>query len=229
MPKQYTEEEQIELILKALEPRVGERAVTLGAASTVLDMNGYSETIGSLASASGQGRVTSSSSGSVTLNTGGNNTGTTYTGLIEDGSGTVLLTKAGTGTFQLSSTANTYSGLTTVSAGILDIRNSASLGSVSGGTSVATGASLFMYDNITVGDESLTINGSANAGSLRSVSGTNTWGGTITLGSASTIYVDGGSLTLAPSSGNAISSTNIGITFNGNGTTTVNGPMSLVS
>ena len=26
MPKQYTEEEQIELILKALEPRVGERA-----------------------------------------------------------------------------------------------------------------------------------------------------------------------------------------------------------
>jgi len=26
MPKQYTEEEQIELILKVLEPRVGERA-----------------------------------------------------------------------------------------------------------------------------------------------------------------------------------------------------------
>ena len=26
MPKQYTEEEHIELILKALEPRVGERA-----------------------------------------------------------------------------------------------------------------------------------------------------------------------------------------------------------
>ncbi|NBO50240.1 MAG: hypothetical protein EBU80_11075, partial [Chitinophagia bacterium] len=157
------------------------------------------------------------------------NSSTTYTGLIEDGSGTVLLTKAGLGTFQLSTGTNTYSGLTTVSAGILDIRHSSSLGSVTGGTSVTNGASLLMYNSISVGDESLTINGNANSGSLRSVSGTNTWGGTITLGSASTIYVDGGSLTLTPSSGNAISSTNIGVTFNGNGATTVNGPMSLGS
>ena len=141
-------------------------AVTLSAAGTILDMNGNSETIGSLASASGNGKVTSSSLGSVTLNTGGDNSATTtYTGLIEDGSGTVLLTKSGTGTFILSTTANTYSGLTTVSAGILDIRHGSSLGSVSGGTSVTNGATLYVSNNITVGDESLTINGVGNAGS----------------------------------------------------------------
>ena len=202
-------------------------ALTLSATGTVLDMNGYSETIGSLASVSGFGRVTSSSAGTITLNTGGNNTGTTYTGLIEDGSGTLLLTKSGSGTFQLSTSANTYSGLTTVSAGILDIRHSASLGSVVGGTSVTSGASLLMYNNISVADESLTINGSANAGSLRSVSGTNVWGGTITMGSASTIYVDANTLTINPASGSAISGTNLRLTFNGGGVSTVSGTVSL--
>jgi autotransporter-associated beta strand protein len=144
-------------------------AVTLSATGTVLDMNGNSETIGSLASASGFGRVTSSSAGTITLNTGGDNTGTTYTGLLEDGSGTLLLTKMGSGQFILTTTANTYSGLTTVGAGILDIRHSASLGSVVGGTSVTNLATLYMYNNISVGDESLTLNGSGNNGSLRSV------------------------------------------------------------
>lgn len=54
-------------------------------------------------------------------------------------------------------------------------------------------------------------------------------GGTITLGSASTIYVDNTSLTLTPSNGNAISGTNMGLTFNGGGATTVNGAISLGS
>ena len=202
-------------------------ALTMSATGTVLDMNGYSETIGSLASASGFGRVTSSSAGSVTLNTGGNGANTEYTGLIEDGLATVLLTKSGGGQFTLSTTANTYSGLTTVSAGILDIRHSASLGSVVGGTSITNGATMYMYNNISVGDESLTINGVGNAGSLRSVSGTNVWGGTLTLASNSTIYVDAGSLTFNPASGSAISSSNFDLTISGAGSSTISGTVSL--
>ena len=89
-------------------------AVTMSASGTGIDLNGYSETIGSLTSSSGYGKVTSSSSGSVLLTTGGNNGTTTYTGLIEDGSGEVGLKKLGTGQFILSTTGNTYSGLTLV-------------------------------------------------------------------------------------------------------------------
>jgi autotransporter-associated beta strand protein len=199
--------------------------LSFSAAGTALDMNGNSETIGSLASASGFGMVTSSSAGTITLNTGGNNTSTTYTGLIEDGSGTVLLTKSGSGQFTLSTTANTYSGLTTVGAGILEVRHSSSLGSVAGGTSVTNGATLYVNNNISVGNESLTINGVGNAGSLRSTGGTNVWGGTITLGSASTIFVDNTSLTLSNSS--SISSANLGLTISGNGSSTVSGTVSL--
>ena len=53
-------------------------AVTMSASGTGIDLNGYSETIGSLTSSSGYGKVTSSSSGSVLLTTGGNNGTTTY-------------------------------------------------------------------------------------------------------------------------------------------------------
>jgi autotransporter-associated beta strand protein len=56
--------------------------------------------------------------GAVTLTAGGDNTSTAFSGSIQDGSGTVAFTKIGTGTLTLSG-ANTYTGLTTVSAGTL--------------------------------------------------------------------------------------------------------------
>jgi len=96
-----------------------------------------------------------------------------------------------------------------------------------GGTSVANLGTLYMYNNISVGDESLTINGVGNSGSLRSVSGTNVWGGTITLASNSTIYLDAGSLTLNPASGSAISSSNFDLTISGGGSSTISGTVSL--
>jgi autotransporter-associated beta strand protein len=70
-------------------------ALTLGGSGAVLDVNGYSETIGSLASASGQGVVRNTSSTSAVLSTGNNGTTTTYTGLIEDGVGVLGITKLG--------------------------------------------------------------------------------------------------------------------------------------
>ncbi len=88
--------------------------------------------------------------------------------------------------------ANTYTGATTVKTGMLNIRNNAALGDVADGTSVTSGASLELQGGITV-NEPLTINGSgiSSSGALRSVSGTNTWGGTISVPTASTIKVDG--------------------------------------
>ncbi len=97
--------------------------MTVNGAAT-LNLNGKNETIGSLSDNAGSGgTVTSSVAGAITLITGGNNTSTSFAGVIQSGTGTVSLTKIGTGT-QILSGANTYSGVTTVSAGSLVVNGS---------------------------------------------------------------------------------------------------------
>ena len=169
-------------------------AVTVATGAT-FDLNSFSETIGSLA---GGGTVTSGAAGALTLTAGGDNTSTLFSGILQNGSGTVSFTKSGTGTLTLSGT-NTYSGLTTVSGGILLIQNSAALGTTAGGTTVSSGATLELQSNIAVGGELLTLNGAgvSSFGALRNLSGNNSFAGAITLGSASTIYSDAGTLTLS--------------------------------
>ena len=81
-------------------------AVTFNSPS-VITLSNSNETIGSLA---GDGTVATNG---YTLTTGGNNTSTTFAGVI---SGTGGLTKTGTGVMTLTGT-NTYTGATTVSAG----------------------------------------------------------------------------------------------------------------
>ncbi|HQU41361.1 MAG TPA: autotransporter-associated beta strand repeat-containing protein, partial [Pirellulales bacterium] len=63
-----------------------------------LDLNGYSPTVGGL---SGSGTVTSSVSGASALRVGNNNQASTFAGVIQDGSGTVSVTKVGTNTLTL--------------------------------------------------------------------------------------------------------------------------------
>ena len=62
--------------------------------------------------------MTSSSGSAITLTVGDNNSTTTFSGTIEDGAGTVALTKIGTGTLTLSGN-NTYTDVTDVQAGTL--------------------------------------------------------------------------------------------------------------
>ena len=84
------------------------------AAGATLALNNFNQTVGSLA---GAGSVTL---GSATLTAGGNNTSTTFSGII---GGTGGLTKVGTGTLILSG-ANTYTGATNVNAGTLQVNGS---------------------------------------------------------------------------------------------------------
>ncbi len=109
-------------------------AVTLQSGAT-LDLNGYSVNIGSLSSTDGHGVVTNYGYGSpgygygsgyplsATLTEGGDNTNSTFTGVIRDGyfpnygfTSAIALTKTGTGTLTLTGT-DTYGNGTTINAG----------------------------------------------------------------------------------------------------------------
>ena len=86
----------------------------------VLDLNGLSESMGGLA---GSGLVTSGSAGDVFFAVGAGGQDATFSGTIEDGSGTVNLIKIGSGT-QTFSSVQTYSGTTTVNEGTLALGGS---------------------------------------------------------------------------------------------------------
>ena len=92
-----------------------------------LNLNGFSNSVGSLA---GNGTVTTSVAGPVTLTAGANNASSVFSGTLQNGNGTLALTKVGTGIFTLSGT-NTYSGPTTVSSGTLQSGSGSALSATS--------------------------------------------------------------------------------------------------
>lgn len=105
----------------------------------------------------------------------------TYTGDLGGGASGLTLTKSGAGTQVLSGTSS-YSGLTTVSGGELRITNA---GAIGGDQVTVTAGQLALDGGITVGStKSLTTSGSGTNffGGLQSVTGTNTWSGSVTLG-----------------------------------------------
>ncbi len=110
--------------------------------------------------------------------------------------------------------SNTYSGLTTVNSNAtLQVQHANALGATNAGTTVSAAATLKLYSPaaLSVVGESLTLAGSGVGGSegaLRSVGGTNSWTGAVTLVANARINADtsggAGSLALAgPVSGGA--------------------------
>jgi autotransporter-associated beta strand protein len=209
-----------------------------GASNTISQASANAQTIAN--------NFTASSNSTVTLNLNGGGTGlVTLSGAINSGAGNrdYAIAKSGTSTFTLSG-ANTYGGATTISAGVLDIRNASALGSTTSGTSVTSGAALQIQGGIAVGNETLTLNGSgiSGGGAFRNVTGTNSFAGAITFGSASTISSDAGTLTLSGNVNNggflftetgagnvtitSVISGSGGLTKNGAGTLTLNGAAS---
>jgi fibronectin-binding autotransporter adhesin len=156
------------------------------AATGALNLAGFDTSIGSLA---GSGSV---ALGNAVLTIGSDNGSTSFAGVISGNGG---LTKTGTGTFVLTG-ANSLAGLTTVSQGVLSVRNNAGLGSNAAGTVVNAGAALELQGGVTITGEALTINGTGvnGAGALRNVADNTIWAGTVTLGSDSLITADAGRL-----------------------------------
>lgn len=135
----------------------------------------------------------------------------------------IKVAKDGTGTWTLSA-ANTHTRETTVTAGVLNIRHSAALGTVlsneavptaaGAGTIVASNATLQLQNDISVGEEVLTLSGNGAAGqsgALVNGGGTNSFAGVITLAANATIASDSGRLNLT--SATALNGSAAGLTL----------------
>ncbi|NBV86424.1 MAG: hypothetical protein EBS01_09225, partial [Verrucomicrobia bacterium] len=137
----------------------------------------------------------------------------TLSGVI---AGNYPLTIAGQGTLVLTG-SNTYSGVTNVSSGVLNVQNALALGgTVASLITVNTGAALELQSgtgSLTLSSaKTLNLSGAGpTAGALRSISGFNAVSGSIALAADAAFGVDAGVLTLAgPLSGGAFSLTKLG-------------------
>jgi autotransporter-associated beta strand protein len=108
-----------------------------------LNMNNNNDTIDGL---SGSGIVTAS--GTITLTVGANNSGGNFSGVIQNTTGTLSLTKTGSGT-QILSGPNTYTGNTTNNGGNLLI-NGSIIGNVIVNSGAANGGSGTISGSVTV-------------------------------------------------------------------------------
>jgi len=130
--------------------------------------------------------------GAITLNVGGNNGSTTFSGVLSGGG---ALVKSGTGALTLSA-SNSYSGNTTVSGGTLQLGNASALGSggliVNGGTLDLHGKSVRVPDFSGAGG---TITSLASGTSTLAVatSGTSTYAGAIVNGVGAVVLSESGS------------------------------------
>ena len=181
-----------------------------------LDIGTYNDTVGAVTLAGGS-----------IIGTTGVLTGGSYA--VESGSISAILggagglTKTTNGTAIISGT-NSYTGATTISVGVLNIQNAAALGTTAAGTTVAAGAALQLQGGLTVGAEALTLNGTgvSNDGALRNISGANSYGGLLTLGSAARINSDTAGDTLTLSNTGIITGAGFGLTVGGAGNATIN-------
>jgi autotransporter-associated beta strand protein len=120
-------------------------AVAFASGSTgVLRLNGNSVTVAGLSTNATPGtpvveNAVASNTSTLTVNlASGTNT---FAGVLQNGAGTLALTKSGVGTLVLTG-SNTYTGATTISAGTLQIGNGGTTGSLAITTAIANSATL---------------------------------------------------------------------------------------
>ncbi|MFT3785482.1 MAG: autotransporter-associated beta strand repeat-containing protein [Tepidisphaeraceae bacterium] len=128
------------------------------------------------------------------------------------GIATGSLTKGGSGTLILN-TANSYAGPTTVNGGTLNLRNASAVPATSS-ASVGTSAALEIEGGVTTVAFPLALNG----GTLRNVSGSNTYAGLLSVSANSTIDAPtaGDTFTLS-NTGNVTGTSSLTLTGSGNG------------
>ncbi len=144
----------------------------------LLDLNGTSQSINGLVATNGNpvNAVIQSSLSGGALAVGGNDAGSTFAGILQDGSGTLALTKVGAGTLTLAGT-NIYTGPTVVSNGVLALSGTGSIpGTVT--ISISDGATV---DASGRADQNLTLN------SGQTLNGNGTVNGNLTAGNGAMV------------------------------------------
>lgn len=173
--------------------------VTIGRNLTVSAANTAGVTIGALDNATALYSGTVALSRTETVFTAGENSTVTFNNTISNGSGTPKITKQGAGTVIFSG-SNTYSGGTTVQAGLLRASNNYALGTagtvlVSGGNlEIASGVTL-ANSNVRLAGGQITVNGTLNALDFQSgrLSGSGTVNASLALNDLSRILSPGNS------------------------------------
>lgn len=135
----------------------------------------------------------------------------------DNGTGMTSVDKYNAGKMILSG-SNSYTGTTDIWGGVFALHHGNALGSTVRGTTIRSGATLQLDNNITVGAEALNIGGNGMAGqsgALVNVGGSNEYGGAISLSAATRFSVDDGELFLSNTT--AITGSGYGLTLAGAG------------
>ncbi len=168
------------------------------ASGAILDINGNQQQIASLTGVGGASITNSHATINSILTISGTSGSTTFGGVISNGASTVALTKNGNST-QILTGANTYTGVTTVSGGTLQIGNGSTTGSIDGTSNVVlnSGGSL-AFNRSDVATFSELVTGSGNmsqtgSGTTIMTANNSAFTGTVTV-STGTLLVNTGSL-----------------------------------